>query len=164
MAPPDTISSDAGASTLRGSTRLVLHLGVAVLPYRSKGKKAGALTTGDVAGFLEAKYGLMAAFYRVHQSDVAKAIENSLGGALESLLMGQTIDPWGRAMQAIQQEFKDFISSKEAERVGIPGTPTKAALAGVNPRLKHPYARGNARRPSFRASGMYMNSFRAWMD
>lgn len=158
MAPPDSYSRQSVAA------RLTLHLGVLVQPYRSKSRKASALTTGDVAGFLEARYGLMAAFYRVHQTDVAKAIETSLGGAMEALMMGQRVDPWGRGMQAIQQEFRDFINSKEAERVGIPGTPTGAALRGVNHRLKHPYASRNPRRPSFRDTGLLSSSFRAWVD
>jgi hypothetical protein len=158
--PADSSTYDTRA---RSTSRLTLHLGVLVQPYRSKNRKAAALTTGDVAGFLEAKYGIMAAFYRVHDKDVAKSLESSLGGAMESLLMGKIIDPWGRANQSIQAQFRDFISSREVERVGIPGTPTKAALAGVNHRLKHPYRRANARRPSFRDTGMYMNSFRSWM-
>jgi len=117
-----------------------------------------------VAGFLEAKYGLMAAYYRVHGQDVADAVAESLEGAMESLMMGQRVDPWGSGMQQIQKGFRDFISSREAERVGIPGTPTKAALAGVNHRLKHPYRKSNPRRPSFRDTGIYMNSFRSWID
>lgn len=130
-----------------------------VQPYRNDG-----LTTADVARFLEDQYGVMGAFYRSHEADVVKALEESLGGAVESLMMGRRVEPWGRATQAIQREFRDFISSKEAERVGIPGTPTKAALRGVNHRLKHPYAKRNPRRPSFRDTGLYMTSFRAWVD
>jgi hypothetical protein len=159
---PDTISGSAGAHG-QTRTRLTLHLGVLVQPYRAKGKKAQALTTGDIATFLEKRYGLMAAFYRVHEADVAKAIENSLEGAMEALLMGKTVDRWGRGMQVIQQEFKDFISSKEAESVGIPKTPTHAALMGYSHRRKHPYARG-PRRPSFRDTGLYMASFRSWVS
>lgn len=164
----DTITSSGQIGT---SSRLTLHLGVVVQPYRATGRlaktlgiKRGALTTGDVAGFLEAKYGLMATFYRVHQTDIARALEGSLGGALEALMMGKAINPWGRATQAIQQQFRDFISSQEAERVGIPGTPTLAALTGVNHRLKHPYAKRNPRRPSFRDTGLLMNSFVSWVD
>lgn len=105
----------------------------------------------------------MEVFYRVHGRDVASAIEDSLGGAMESLLMGQQVDPWGSGMQAIQAAFKKFISTREAERVGIPGTPTHAALMGYSQRRKHPFARG-PRRPSFRDTGLYMASFRAWVD
>jgi hypothetical protein len=150
--------------TISVGRRLTLHLGVLVQPYRSTGKNVRALTTGDVAQFLEDKYDIMATFWRVRERKIGEAIENSFSGALESLVMGQRTDPWGPITQSIQSQFRDFISSKEAERVGIPGTPTKAALRGVNHRLKHPYASGNPRRPSFRDTGLYMTSFRAWAD
>jgi hypothetical protein len=157
--------------TIPVGSRLTLHLGVVVLPYRSTGnlartlgvKKINALTTGDVAEILEAKYGIFAAFYRSHEDDIAKDIENSLQGAMESLLMHKAVDPWGAAMQSIQQRWRDFISTSEAERIGIPGTPTKAALMGVSHRYKHPYAK-HPRRPSFRDTGTYMNSGRFWID
>lgn len=141
-----------------------LHLGVLVQPYRASSRRVGAKNTGDVAAFLEARYGVMATFYRTHQAEIAQAIGQSLAGALESVRMGRVVDPWGSATQTIQQAFRDFINSREAERVGIPGTPTQAALRGVNHRLKHPYARRNARRPSFRDTGLYVASFRAWVD
>jgi hypothetical protein len=79
-------------------------------------------------------------------------------------MMGQRVDPWARGMGKIEQRFRDFISLREVERVGIPGVPTKAALRGISHRLLHPYARSNQRRPSFRDTGLYMNSFRAWVD
>jgi hypothetical protein len=164
MAPPDSGSPGVTRSTDRGSRRLTLHLGVLVQPYRSSTAKAGSLTTVDVAEILEAKYGVMEAFYRVHKDVVMGAVARSMEGALESLLMGRRVDTWGSATQLIQSEFRRFISSREAEKVGIPGTPTKAALRGVNHRLKHPYAKRNARRPSFRDTGLYMASFRAWVD
>jgi hypothetical protein len=150
------------ADTISVGRRVTLHFGVLVQPYRSTTKKATALTTGDVAQFLEDKYGVMAAFYRVHQKEVIEAVEGSLQGALEALVMGQRVDPWGAGMSKIESAFRSFISSREAERVGIPGTPTMAALRGVNHRLRHPYSSRNPRRPSFRDTGMYMNSFKAW--
>lgn len=135
-----------------------LHLGVLIQPYRLGGK-----TTGDVASILENKYGVMDAFYRVHGDDVAHAVEDSLGGALESLMMGRMIDPWAGGMRSIEERFREFISSGEAEHVGIPGTPTKAAQRGVSHRFAHPYARRSPR-VSFRDTGLYMNSFRAWVE
>lgn len=138
-----------------------LHLGVLVQPYRTSGRKVRAITTADVAGWLETKYGIMQKYYDVHGENViAPAIENSLQGSLESVLMGGPVtNAFGSASEKIQVDFRRFISSKEVERVGIKGTPTKAALLGINPRLKR--GRG-PRRPSFRATGLYMNSFRFW--
>jgi hypothetical protein len=159
-------ASDAPSATLRPqfSQRLTLHLGVVVQPYRSRSAKAAAMSTGDVAEILEAKYGLYSAFWRVHQQDCAGDLEVSLGGAMESLMMGRAVDAWGSATQAINQRFRDFINSKEAERVGMLGVPTKAAQLGVNHRLKHPYRKSNPRRPSFRDTGLLVNSFRSWVD
>jgi hypothetical protein len=123
-----------------------------------------AVTTYDVAQWLETRYHIMQTFYNVNESAIAKSIEESLGGALESLMGGHTVDPWGSATQQINSDFRDFISSKKVESVGIMNVPTFAALKGVNHRLKHPYARGNPRRPSFRDTGLYLNSFRSWVD
>lgn len=148
----------------RPSTRLTLHLGVIDQPYRTAGKKGGATTTGNVASILEAKYDLMQTFAHVHWSTIETALTVSIQNALEAVIMGRRVDPWDRGAQHIQADFRKFISSFEAERVGIPGTPTKAALRGVNHRLKHPYRKSNPRRPSFRDTGLYMASFRAWVD
>lgn len=163
---PDDSSQGAPSTPLQPHTsqRLTLHLGVTVLPYRSRSAKASAMTTADVAEILEAKYGLFTGFWRVKQEDVAADLEVSLGGAMESLMMGRAVDPWGSATQAINQRFRDFINSKEAERIGLPGVPTKAALKGVNHRLKRPYRGRNARRPSFRDTGMLVSSFVSWVS
>jgi len=148
---------------LASGRKLTLNIGVLVQPYRSSGKGVSAVTTGDVAHILEEKYGLFSAFYRTHQKSIADGAASSMQSALEALMLGQAIDPWGPWAQQIQREFRDFISSREAERVGMAGVPTKAALRGVNHRLAHPYRRGNARRPSFRDTGLLMNSARAWV-
>jgi hypothetical protein len=153
---------------------LTLNLGVIVQPYRAwvqrrgRGKrrpgKVLSNTTADVAHILEAEYHVMGAYYRTHKKDISAAMVNSLQGALESVLMGRRPNPWGTAMSSIESGFKKFISSREAESVGIPGTPTKAALRGVNHRLVHPYRKSNQRRPSFRDTGLYMASFKSWVD
>jgi hypothetical protein len=150
--------------TISVGRRVTLHLGVIVQPYRSTSRKSTGLTTGDVAQFLESKYGLMQTFFNVKEKRIAGAFENSMAGAIESLVMGHKVDPFGRATQCMDQMFRDFINSKEAERVGIPGTPTQAALKGVNHRLKRPYAKSNPRRPSFRDTGLLVSSFKSWVD
>lgn len=151
--------------TISVGRRLTLHLGVIVQPYRTRGKKARGITTAEVAQILEDKYGLFSVYFRVSQKLVSSALENSVAGALESLMMGaKRIDPWGAATQKIETGFRDFISSRAAERSGIPGTPTAAALAGVNHRLKHPYRKANPRRPSFRDTALLMTNFKAWVD
>lgn len=150
--------------TIEVGRRVTLHLGVVVQPYRSKSKKASPLTTADVAQFLETKYGLMQRFFDVKSARIAHAGEWSIVASIDAMFHGRYIDPFGQMTQSIQTMFNDFISSREAEVVGIPGTPTKAALRGVNHRLKHPYAKSNPRRASFIDTGLYLASFRAWVD
>lgn len=165
-------------------SRLVLHLGVIDQPYQEyrapqkvgqakKGKAnkphkpksdAATKTTGDVAEILEDKYGVMDTFAFMRLPDIAKALENSIAGELETILMGgrPSGNPFHGAESAIETMFKQFIVSQDVEHAGIPGVPTQAALDGVNHRLKHPYAKKNPRRPSFIDTGMYLASFKAW--
>lgn len=153
---------------------MILHLGVVDIPYsgapsrhRRKGNVAsGTQTTGDVAGWLEDKYHVMEHFYEQRQDVVVAAVEDSVQGAVESLLMGASfkIDPFGSATSKIEGEFREFLSSREIESVGYPGVPTKAAQRGVNHRLRHPYRRANPRRPSFVDTALYQASFRAWVS
>lgn len=136
----------------------LLNLGVLDQPYDLNG-----ITTGEVAQILEDKYGVIAAYWRVHEAENTTALEDSVAGAMETLLMGgRIVDPWARATGVIETGFRRFISSMEAEQVGIPNTPTHAALMGISHRRKRAYVRGR-RRPSFRDIGLYMASFRAWI-
>lgn len=166
--------------------RLVLHLGVLDVPYLNaeqaekvpqakKGKankpikpksSASTKTTGDVAEILEAEYGIMRAFSNHHLPQIAKELEGSIAGALESLMMGAPAsgNPFKKSESGITSMMKNFISSGEVERVGIEGTPTQAALNGVNHRLKHPYAKANPRRPSFMDTTLYWQHLIAWID
>src|SRR5271167_741677 len=103
----------------------VLHLGVLDQPYsfaplpgkRRPTKVAGGTqTTGDVAQWLEDRYHVMEVFYELHAADVvAPALEDSLQGALESILMGASasLDPLGSALGTIEDAFRTFIDSKE---------------------------------------------------
>lgn len=158
---------------------LTLHLGVVDIPYAYDQQQVGkngkplkrakkvtlSTTTGDVAEILEAKYHLIEVFYEEHEDDIAKAFEESLAATFENVLLGvpPPNDPFAAANNKIEAMFKTFLSSQEVERIGIPGTPTKAALAGVSHRFAHPYAK-RAPRPSFIDTGLYEASFSAWMD
>lgn len=157
-----------------------LHLGVIDIPYayeREKTSKRGKLlkkklkvsssiTTGEVADILEEKYHLMELFFEAHREQIEERLHESLAGALESVAMGAPPDmnAFAAGEQGVAELFKQFITSGEAERMGIPGTPTEAALKGVSHRKAHPYAKANARRPSFYDTGMYADHFTAWVD
>jgi hypothetical protein len=166
--------------------RLVLHLGVLDLPYANETKtekvprakkgqankpikpktESGRQTTGDVAEILEDKYGIMDTFAFARLPDIAKALEESIAGELETLMMGgrPSGNPFASAESSIGTMFKQFISTQQIEHMGIEGVPTQAALKGVNHRLKHSYAKANPRRPSFIDTGMYVANFKCWVS
>lgn len=168
---------------------LTLHLGVIDVPYveneaparrkarlsrnakKPRGVKperasASEKTTGDVATILEEKYGVMEAFFDNHEEEIVGHLAESLAGALENVVAGAPVDlePFAEGTSKIEEGFRDFLSSKEAERVGIDGAPTAAARKGVNHRKKHPYSKENGRRPSFIDTGLYQASMKAWVD
>lgn len=131
---------------------------------RAKPKReAGQVTTGDVGEMLEAKYGLVQAFWDHHGKRCVEELTRAVVGQTENLLMGAPVsnDPFGEATSFIEDEFKQFLSSAEIERYGIEGVPTQAALEGYNPRLKK--KRGK-RRPSFVATGLLRGAFAAEVE
>jgi hypothetical protein len=137
-----------------------LHLGVVELPYATK---EGA-STGDVAEWLERKYGIMAAFYRRHGQQVADSMTHALAGQLENLMMGApaSSNPYAGGESKTKAAFDQFLTSGEIESMGIPGVPTKAAQGRRSLRFKSKKAQ--AARPSFVDTGLYDRSFKAWVD
>lgn len=136
------------------------------LPSKLRHPDAAFKTTGDVATILESKYGVMEAFFDNHEVEIVGDLTESLAGALEDVVSGAPVadrDPFAEGTSKIEEKFKAFLSSREAERVGIDGTPTRAARRGVNHRFKHPYAKSNPRRPSFIDTGLYQASMKAWV-
>ncbi len=166
-----------------------LHLGVLDVPYthddspalnkgqaRNKRRNAARAafgapefhgTTGDVAQILEDEYHVMELFYEeVGGDQIARAFEQSAKEALEDLIAGaprESLSLTRQATEEIETAFRIFIDQKELDGI-VPGVPTAAALAGVNHRLKHPYAKGNPERPSFKDTGLYQASFKAWAE
>lgn len=133
-----------------------LHLGVLDVLYKGGAK---GQTTFGVASILEDKYGLFSAFW----DNQGQAVVDLLVRDLERAMTTGEKPRFAGALSECEHLFRRFISSQEAERVGIPGTPTQAALLGVNHRLAHPYAKANPRRPSFRDTGLLEASFKAWI-
>lgn len=168
----------------------VLHLGVIDIPYagpsygpatkntkigQAKRGKANApkasaaqtsVTTGDVAMILEDHYHIMETFFKTREAMIAAVATQSMQDAIDNLVMGApvTIDPFGDLTNEIEKEFKQFLSLREMDHMGIAGVPTMAALKGVNHRFKHPYAKSNPERPSFIDTGLYQANFKAWVD
>ena len=137
-----------------------LFLGVIDVPYLD----AEGKTTGDVAEILEKKYHVMEIFAETHGQQIADHLAEGMGGALESLMMGGPTDltkAMGGATSKIADDMKQFIASGEMETLGYPGVPTKAALAGVNHRLKK---KRGPRRVSFVDTGQYQASMTDWVE
>jgi hypothetical protein len=125
-----------------------------------------AISTGDVAGFLEDRYRIMEVFYHAHEKPILGMLEDAMRGRLEDILMGapvNTTDPTLEGISAIEARFKKFIAEREIETFGIPGVPTQAALKGVSHRHKKKTT-GKLRRPSFIDTGLYLQSFKAWVE
>lgn len=164
----------------------ILHLGVVDIAYQrevsrrpirkgarkgSRWRKSdliggGVTTTGDVAEILEARYHVIEIYFQTHEEKILGDIEDSVVGMIENLQAGAPARnyPYDAAAAKIEEGFHDFISNREMDSLGYPGVPTKAALAGVNHRLAHPYAKGNPERPSFRDTGLYEANFAAWVE
>lgn len=138
--------------------------GKARLPHPSRAPSDKS--TGDVAKILEHKYGLFSMFTLLHGATISDALEEAMQGRLETLLMGGPISSKlleDSDLGEIEQAFKKSIDDREYD-ARLPGVPTRAALNGVDHRLKHPYAKGNPDRPSFRDTGLMQTSFKAWVD
>jgi hypothetical protein len=142
----------------------VLHLGILDVPYGQSSAKVSvsAQTTGDVAAILEARYHVYEHFFQAHGQDIAGALEAPLKDHLEDMLSGgvSAATSFVAAESEIRHQFVRFIDGREMDGLGYPGIPTKAALNGVNHRMKHPTAKRGPR-PSFRDIGLYEQSFRA---
>lgn len=149
----------------------ILHFGVVELPYASgkgRAKKApSSTTTGDVASILEKNYGLFQTFFDTRKRDIAKSLERSYAGALNSIMNGAppTLNPAGSAISEIEQMFREMVTLKQFDG-RIKGVPTQASLDGVSHRFKRPYKTGRKRgpRPSFRDTGLFLNAVRVWID
>lgn len=166
---------------------MIIHFGVIDVPYsgpadaprRSVTRRrpdgsiesftapaSGAETTGDVATWLEEKYHVMEVFLEERRPKIETALEKSLEGAIENLLLGGPLDheAFAEGESEVGALFRAFLSERGMDAVGVPGVPTKAAQKGVNHRLKHPYSKDNKERPSFIDTGLYQASFRVWID
>lgn len=127
-------------------------------------------TTAEVGQMLEDKYHIMEHFWQSKGDQVVTKMEPALQVAFEDILSGGQPQPLDTVFLQVTGEvftmFQNFIDAKEMDTLGFGsgGTsypiPTLASLKGVNHRLKHPYAKDNPVRPSFKDTGVFMASFR----
>ena len=101
----------------------------------------------------------------ITDSDVADAMANGMAGMLENIMGGGPApdDPFKAGMDDVETLFKTFLLTGDAERVGIPGTPTKASLKRKSSRFKTGI-NPDGYRPSFIDTGLMEASFKSWVD
>jgi len=131
---------------------MILHLGVNEEPYADK----GSISTGDVAGILERKYGIMEHFFYNHEQEILNDIAETYLG-ITSGTDSRSLDS-DIAIDSINERFRRFLADKEMDGQ-IDGVPTKASLMGKSLRFKR---KKGPVRPSFIDSGLYEVNFRAW--
>jgi hypothetical protein len=139
-----------------------LHLGVNDMPYNRR----GGMTTHGVAMILEARYGLFSAFVDMHAPVINHVVENSLQGAIETMLMGGGTGNASAGLATATSELEDLFREAidmQSYDFKLPGTPTGAAQRGVRHSFAKPYARRDPR-PSFFDTGLLSSSFRSWVD
>jgi hypothetical protein len=135
-----------------------LHFGVTDVPYPYGGQPR---STHEVATFLEQRYGVIEFFVTQKEKEIRALMKRQSERHAKSVVAGQ--EPSLQPMLAeIKAMFRSFILEKRLDG-RVAGVPTKASLDGVNHRLKHPYAKRGAR-PSFFDIGLYVGSFRAWVE
>ena len=131
---------------------------------RNKTRGKGSITTLEVAKILESQYKPLQNFFKANGQSIADDLAQGYSNALKAVLMGAppNLDPSGSAMSKAETRWRQFLSSKGLDRMGVKGVPTKAALRGVSHRFKHPYAKRPSR-PSFIDTGLYQASVRLWI-
>jgi hypothetical protein len=147
---------------------MILNLGVLDVTYSDANGGTGATSTGDVAEILEKNYGVMATFFASRKDKIAQVLADGVAAAIQDLVNGAPPrSPTFGAEQKIEALFRAFIFSDEMATLhrALEGTElSAAAAAGVNHRKKHPYAKANKARPAFVDTGLFVNSFRAWIS
>ena len=148
-------------------------------PHKAHAAQYHAVSTGDVAAWLEDKYHVMLVFYLHHEDEITQGLCDEVAKWIKSISQGAPVPSnlYDSQMSNIQRMFKQFLSLSVIETYGIPGVPTQAALDGVSHRFKSGYnwikvkqPNGTfkkvvgVKRPSFIDTGMYQASAKAWME
>lgn len=132
--------------------------------------KPNMKTTGDIAEILEQEYHIMEVWFEtLGAGAIASSLEKSLEDAINDIQNGAPAKGLSLTLAAEEEMYKSFqifIDQREMDGIGRSGrpVPTRAALRGVNHRFLHPYAKGNPSRPSFKDTGLYEASFKAWIS
>lgn len=131
-----------------------LIFGVVDVAYSSKD---GGSTTGEVASILEKKYHVMRTFLELNESEIGDLLAKKMVERMTANYRSRT----QMQVDRISTLFRDFLNADEMSKVLPTSMQSAAAMAGVNHRKKHPYAKANSERPAFIDTGLYQQSFRA---
>jgi hypothetical protein len=107
-------------------------------------------TTIQISEVLEAKYHIVEHFFSHYDQEIADIVTEAIHSEEHDL-------------SEVVELFHQFLESREIERLGIPGVPTKAAKKGIKIKAGHRRA-GITSRPSFVELGLYKDSFRVWLE
>lgn len=154
-----------------------LVFGVVDISY-SDASGGAATTTGHVAEILESRYHVMETFYVAREDKIADSLADSLSNAIADVVSGarRNSDPFQDGMRDIEREFRDFLDANEMSRI-VAGlsegesaafdwskTFSSAANAGVRSRFKNRTGNDRSPRPVFVDTGLFQESFRAWVE
>ena len=136
-----------------------LHLGVLDVAYSND---SGAVTTGQVAEFLEADYHVMRVFFETNQERIGEWLAQSMSSEIENLAMGKPPGQLSVNTEKINERFRDFLAQREWKDVSM--QMIAAAEAGDTRRKQSVSKKGRQARAEFIDTGLYQQSFRAWVD
>lgn len=136
-----------------------LNLGVIDEAYTAAG--GGSKTTLQVARILESKYHVMETFYELHGQSVHKALNDSVRGAVQSMLLDDA-PRFDLDITKIKAAFTNYLDSGEWEKAS--GQYIKAAhnrhQVHHNDGSKEQNRRSNR---AFIRTGQYLQAFQAWL-
>lgn len=135
-----------------------LNLGVVNVSYSDPDAK-GAVTTGEVAEFLENKYHVMRVFYELHEKEIGEQIGVAVVERMESVLQGNPMQSPDVKIDDLKKMFRRYLDAGEWERAT--GQTIAAAHQGVSHRKKS--KRREEKRVAFIDTGLYQSSFEAWL-
>lgn len=137
-------------------------LGVVDASYEGEEGK----TTGEVAQILEDKYHPMFIFYLENEGKIGEMIANSMARQIERKAAGHGVEakPFFAAEEKIAEAFRDFLDADIISGILPMTQQITAAQMGVSHRKKHPYSSKNKARPALIDTGLYQQSFKAWVE
>jgi hypothetical protein len=138
----------------------ILHFGVQDVPHLDQRH-----TTGDIADFLESKYGLFQVFYDIHEREILSLLAQSAANtAFDILRRGapRTMNLYAGGAAKIKTMLREDIAMSKFDG-RIPGVPTAAALACKSKRFKSGYTRGRRSRASFVDTGIFESDIAVWV-